>query len=131
MYFKVTPIMKNCFVYIVFNFILFGFVTSCAQLGHHSLNAQSAKKESAREEEKLSANYYYLESRIHIKNREFSKAVESLQKAVDMDDNSFILTRDLVQLYLKQNRILKMFLDCFFLSSWKKIQWMKKNLLKF
>ena len=96
--------MKNCFVYIVFNFILFGFVTSCAQLGHHSLNAQSAKKESAREEEKLSANYYYLESRIHIKNREFNKAVESLQKAVDMDDNSFILTRDLVQLYLKQNR---------------------------
>ncbi len=95
--------MKRYFIYIFLNFILFCFVTSCTQLSQHSSESQSIQKESAKEEEHLSVNYFYLESRIHIKNEKFNKAIESLQKAVDQDQDSFILTRDLVQLYLKQN----------------------------
>ena len=77
--------MKRCFIYIFLNFILFCFVTSCTQLNQHSLESQSIQKKSAKEEEHLSANYFYLESRIHIKNGKFNKAIDSLQKAVDQD----------------------------------------------
>ncbi|MEN8211867.1 MAG: tetratricopeptide repeat protein [Thermodesulfobacteriota bacterium] len=95
--------MKRCFTDIFLTFILFCFVTACTQLNQHSLDSQPMQKKSVKEEEHLSANYFYLESRIHIKNKKFNKAIESLQKAVDRDTASFILTRDLVQLYLKQN----------------------------
>jgi len=95
--------MKRCFIYIFLNFILFCFVTSCTHLNQHSLESQSIQKGAAIEEEHLSANYFYLESRIHIKNEKFDKAIESLQKAVEQDKDSFMLTQDLVQLYFKQN----------------------------
>jgi tetratricopeptide (TPR) repeat protein len=50
----------------------------------------------------LSANYYYLKSRVHIKNAEFEQAKEELQKALDLDPDSFTLTRDLMGLYMRE-----------------------------
>jgi tetratricopeptide (TPR) repeat protein len=54
------------------------------------------------EPENLSANYYYLESRIHIKNNDYQKAKISLQKAFAKDPDSFILTRDMIRIYLRE-----------------------------
>ena len=50
-----------------------------------------------------SANYYYLESRVFIKNRDFDSALVSLEKALELEPSSFVLTRDLAFLYLRQN----------------------------
>lgn len=54
-------------------------------------------------EEDLSSAYYYLESRIHMKNLDYDKAMDSLEKARAKDPGSFILTRDLIRLHLRKN----------------------------
>lgn len=51
-----------------------------------------------------SANYHFLESRLHIKNNQLKRAVQSLEKALALDKNSFFLTHDLVRLHLKLNQ---------------------------
>lgn len=51
----------------------------------------------------LSASYYYLESRIHIKDKEYHKAITSLENVRIKDPDSIEITRDLIRLYLRQN----------------------------
>ena len=93
--------MKNC--YTLFVFILSLFAAGCTLLNQQSMESQSIQENSLNKEEHLSANYFFLESRIHIKNSNFNKAIESLEKALLKDPDSFILTQDLTGLYLKQN----------------------------
>jgi len=97
--------MKKSLVYVLLIFILSIFIAGCAELKPNTklLESQIVQKEKNIEDHNLSANYYYLESRIHIKNKDYKKAIASLEKAMAKDPDSFILTRDLSQLYLKQN----------------------------
>ncbi len=55
-------------------------------------------------DENLSANYYYLVSRMHIKNKDFNQAQKALEKAIAKDPDSFTLTRDLVSLHMRKKR---------------------------
>ena len=77
--------------------------------GCHHINQGAAKHKAAMEpsspiweENDLSANYYYLESRIHIKNEDFKKAQASLYKALAKDPDSFVLTRELIALFMRE-----------------------------
>ena len=58
--------------------------------------------EKNKEDEIRSANYHYLEARFHIKEKSFDRAILSLKKAIDLDPDSFILNRDLIQMHLAQ-----------------------------
>ncbi len=97
--------MKKSLVYVLLIFILSFFIAGCTELKQDKKLSESQiiQKENKKEEHNLSANYYYLESRIHIKNKDYKKAIVSLEKAMVNDPDSFILTRDLSQLYLNQN----------------------------
>jgi len=97
--------MKKSLVYVRLIFILSFFIAGCTELKQDKKLSESQiiQKENKEEEHNLSANYYYLESRIHIKNKDYKKAIVSLEKAMVNDPDSFILTRDLSQLYLNQN----------------------------
>ncbi|SDU16975.1 tetratricopeptide repeat protein [Desulfobacula phenolica] len=97
--------MKKSLVCILLIFIPFFFLTGCTQLKtsrQHS-ESQTGKTSNSKEENDLSSNYYYLESRIHIQDKNFQKAIISLEKALDQDPDSFILAQDLIWLYLRQN----------------------------
>ena len=98
--------MKKSLVYILLIFILSFFIAGCTQLKQSKKPAhtQIVQKKETSQDENLSSNYYYLESRIYIKNNEYQKAVDSLIKALAKDPDSFILTRDLSRLYLRQNK---------------------------
>ena len=97
--------MKKSLVCILLIFILSFFPAGCTQLKQGSKPSDTSivqEKESS-EDRTLSANYHYLESRIHIKNKDYKKAIISLEKAMEKDQNSFVLTRDLSRLYLRKN----------------------------
>ena len=97
--------MKKSLGYILLIFVLSFFLAGCTQLKQSKKPAQTqiVQKKEIQQDDNLSANYYYLESRIHIKNKEYQKAGASLIKALAKDPDSFILTRDLSRLYLRQN----------------------------
>lgn len=97
--------MKKSLGYILLLFGLSFFLTGCTQLKQNKkpVQTQIVQKKEPRQDNNLSANYYYLESRIHIKNKAYQKAIASLTKALAKDPDSFILTRDLSRLYLGQN----------------------------
>ena len=96
--------MKKCLVYVLLVFILSVLIAGCPRLKQNKkgYESQIIQKEQNKEDHDLSANYYYLESRIHIKNKDYAKAIESLKKAMVKDPDSFILTRDLGRLYLRE-----------------------------
>ncbi|MCD4721255.1 MAG: tetratricopeptide repeat protein [Desulfobacula sp.] len=98
--------MKKSLVYILLIFILSFFLAGCTQLKQSKKPAETriVQKKEIKKDDNLSANYYYLESRIHIKNKEYQKAAASLIKALAKDPDSFILTRDLCRLYLRQHK---------------------------
>ena len=64
---------------------------------------KSVSEKKTIDETKLSTNYHYLISRIHIRNNDYDKAIQSLKKALVKDPYSYILTRDLTLLYLDKN----------------------------
>ncbi|MCD4675989.1 MAG: tetratricopeptide repeat protein, partial [Desulfobacula sp.] len=96
--------MKKSLVYFLLIFILSFFFAGCTQLkqSQKTSESQTVQKNKAGEESDLSASYHYLESRIHIKDKNYQKAIASLKKALAKDPNSFVITRDLVRLYLRQ-----------------------------
>ncbi len=94
--------MKKSVVYTLLITVLFSILNGCTTIKQNTSNMKPVQKNSIEKNEHLSANYFFLESRIHIKNKKFSKAVESLEKALIEDPDSFILTRDLISLYLSQ-----------------------------
>ena len=51
-----------------------------------------------------SSYYYYLESRIHIKNKAYQKAKATLQKALAKDPDSYTLTRDMIGLLMREKK---------------------------
>lgn len=87
------------------------WISVFAAIGCTSLSPQTSPEDSLTGRTKthipktpdtdLSAAYYYLESRIHIKNRKYNKAIESLEKALAKDPDSFILVQNLIQLHVK------------------------------
>ncbi|MCK5350012.1 MAG: tetratricopeptide repeat protein, partial [Desulfobacula sp.] len=97
--------MKKNLVYILLIFIPFFFLAGCAQLKQNKKpsESQTIQKKEIKEDEDLSANYYYLESRIHINHKDYKKAMDALKKAMAKDPDSFVIIRDLTQLYLRQN----------------------------
>jgi len=105
--------MRNAYFNVLVVLILFVFTSGCTLLNQNFSNPQPVQKkpiqDSDQEEKQLSAYYFFLESRIHIKNKNFHKAVESLQKALSKDPDSFMLTQGLVQLYLKIDKKEKAF----------------------
>ena len=102
---KVIRIMKNSCICIFLILISVLFLDGCTELKQNRTFSESQPNHmnKLKEEGDLSANYYYLESRIHIKNQNYQSAIVSLKKALVKDPDSFILTRDLIQLYLRQN----------------------------
>ncbi|MCP3875196.1 MAG: tetratricopeptide repeat protein [Desulfobacteraceae bacterium] len=90
--------MKKIFFCLLLIFIPISFLAGCTQLKQNK-----APEGKFVQETDLSANYYYLEARFHIKNQEFKKAIATLEKAIAKDPESYILTRDLIRLYLRQN----------------------------
>jgi len=97
--------MKNRLICILLIFILNFFPAGCSQLKQGSKPADNSigQENNISEDPTLSANYHYLESRIHIKNKDYKKAIISLEKAMAKDKNSFVLTSDLSRLYLREN----------------------------
>jgi len=96
--------MKKSLICILLTCIPVFFLTGCTQLFQGPKpSTRAAQKIKISTDNDLSANYYFLESRIHIKDKEYLKAIVSLKKALALDPGSFILTRDLIRLYLKQN----------------------------
>ncbi|NOX35042.1 MAG: tetratricopeptide repeat protein [Deltaproteobacteria bacterium] len=95
--------MKKGLVCILLICIPFFFLAGCTQLEQNQEPLQDKTHQKINPESDLSPNYYYLESRIHIKNKEYQKALVSLEKALAKDPGSFILTRDLIRLYLRLN----------------------------
>lgn len=90
---------KSCFVILsIFTFVL--LYSGCTTVKQ---GKKPAEQKSVEKERKLSANYYFLKARIHIQHKEYEKAVVSLEKARSDDPDSFVITRDLVRLYLKLN----------------------------
>lgn len=101
-------IKKNSPVVFVL-FICCTFFTGCNHIKQSRMPLKKGNTESGASglQEDQSRFYYYLESRTHIKNQAFDKARNSLEKALAKDPGSFILTRDLIQLYLKNNNTKK------------------------
>ncbi len=97
--------MKKNLVYILLIFIPFFFLAGCAQLKQNKKpsESQTIQKKEVEKDPALSANYYYLESRIHINHKDYKKAMDALKKAMAKDPDSFVIIRDLTQLYLRQN----------------------------
>lgn len=97
--------MKKSSICIVLIFIPVFFLAGCNQVKQNKSLSESQAAQTINEGEdlELSSNYYYLESRIHIKNKDYQKAMAALKKALAKDTGSFILTRDLIRLYLRQN----------------------------
>lgn len=86
-------------------FILVFLLTGCAcfKQDKPSSDIQILQKKETKEDHALSANYYYLESRIHLHRKAYKKAIISLEKAMANDPDSFMISRDLVHLYLSEN----------------------------
>ncbi len=88
--------------YILFSILLI-LMTGCAPLGSPTSSPESASTSNTPAvSETLSASYYYLESRIHIKDKEYQKAIISLENALGKDPGSIEIMRDLIRLYLRQ-----------------------------
>jgi tetratricopeptide (TPR) repeat protein len=87
-------------------FLAMGLIASGCIPSGHNLNPSACVKPVKHKGTKtdISSAYYYLESRFHIKNNEIDKAIDSLKKAIAKDPGSFILTRDLVNLYMKTHQ---------------------------
>nr|NJM03244.1 tetratricopeptide repeat protein [Desulfobacula sp.] len=96
--------MKQPVIYIFFLALFIFNLTGCVPMAPPTQQGRpEADKTLANGKDKdLSANYYYLESRLHLKNNEFDKAAASLEKALAMDPESFVITWDLVGLYLRR-----------------------------
>ena len=58
---------------------------------------------SAVTETPQSARYYYLESRFHLQANDLDNAIAAMEKALQLDPDSFMLTRELAQLYLAKD----------------------------
>ncbi|WP_300459860.1 tetratricopeptide repeat protein [Desulfobacula sp.] len=97
--------MKNSCICIFLILIPVLFLGGCTELKQSRTLSESQPSQinNVKDDDDLSANYYYLESRMHIKNQNYESAIASLEKALVKDPDSFILTRDLIQLYLRQN----------------------------
>lgn len=96
--------MKKNFKHIFYLLIFIFCIAACAPLDPDRSQQgplQTDKNLVNVEDKDLSANYYYLESRFHLKNNDYDKAVSSLEKALAMDPESFVITWDLVGLYLR------------------------------
>ena len=103
--------MKKNLIYIFYFFIFIFCLTGCVPLDpNRTQQGHRQTKGGANGEDKdLSANYYYLESRLHIKKNDFDKAIISLEKALAIDPESFVITWDLVGLYLRDQNTEKAF----------------------
>ncbi|MBU8848167.1 MAG: tetratricopeptide repeat protein [Desulfobacterales bacterium] len=97
--------MKKSLVCILLIFVPVFFLAGCTQhkQSKKPYESRTVQKKEIEEKNNLSANYYYLESRIHINHKDYQKAIDSLKKALAKDPGSFIITRDLCWLYLGQN----------------------------
>lgn len=88
--------------------VLFAMMAGCAPMNPAPPEAEDTRHTPAASSDYKasppSANYHFLESRLHIKKNQLKKAVTSLKKALVLDNNSFFLTHDLVRLYLKLNQ---------------------------
>ncbi len=103
------------YIFLLLVCVVIFFLSGCARLkqGQTSLESRGGERVSSKTSdpeasnqttsEDLSANYFFLESRFHIKNKDYPKAIDSLEKALAKDPGSFILTRDLVKLFIEQN----------------------------
>ncbi len=94
--------MKN-FIYVL-AFLITGFIASGCIPSGHNLKPSVRPAEHKKTQTDLSSAYYYLEARFYIKDNEIDKAEQSLKKAIAEDPGSFILTRDLVNLYIKTHQ---------------------------
>lgn len=61
-----------------------------------------AQDDASQSHKDYSADYYYLKSRFHIKANEPDRAIIALENAIKKDPGSFILNRDLIQIYIMQ-----------------------------
>jgi len=97
--------MKKSLVCVLLVFISNFLIAGCTELKQNTTptGSQASSTKQIKEESHLSANYYYLKYRIHIKNKDYEQALTSLEKAIAIDSGSFTLTRELAQLYLRQN----------------------------
>ncbi|MBU3954334.1 MAG: tetratricopeptide repeat protein [Proteobacteria bacterium] len=91
------------FLLLIFIFCLAGCtrgktISSPLGLGKTSENTAGT------DESKLSAAYFYLESRIHAQNDELPQAIVSLEKAIKRDPDSAFLKRDLIGFYIEQKK---------------------------
>jgi len=93
--------MKKTLVYIFYLFLFILYLAGCVPSDPNRKQPGPQAGTGLEKEENLSANYYYLESRLHLKNNDFDKAVISLEKALALDPESFVITWDLVGLYLR------------------------------
>ena len=93
--------MKKTLVYIFYLFLFTLYLAGCVPSDPNRKQPGPQAGTGLEKEENLSANYYYLESRLHLKNNDFDKAVISLEKALALDPESFVITWDLVGLYLR------------------------------
>jgi tetratricopeptide (TPR) repeat protein len=78
-------------------------ISGCNQ-GKRVSPPQDSPEKTALEESQLTAKYFYLESRIHTQKDEIPQAIESLEKAIEKNSNSSFLKRELIRLYLKQDK---------------------------
>ncbi len=97
--------MNNKLIYLIYLLAAVLSMSGCTQIRQDtqpvpSVQAKSGKDKENRDQD-LSVNFYYLESRMHIKNNETDKALASLEKARSMDPESFVITWDLINLYLR------------------------------
>ena len=75
--------MKKSLV-VVLIFILNFFLAGCTELKQNQQPSGSkiVQTKEIKKDHPVSSNYYYLESRIHIKNKEYEKAAASLETAI-------------------------------------------------
>lgn len=97
--------MNNKLIYLIYLLAAVLSMSGCTQIRQDTqpvpgVQAKSGKDKENRDQD-LSVNFYYLESRMHIKNNETDKALASLEKARSMDPESFVITWDLINLYLR------------------------------
>lgn len=83
-------------------FCFFILIYGCKLTPPPTPSGKPASKGESVSEERYSANYYYLESRFHIKAKDIGKAQLSLEKAIELDPHSYILNRDLIRIHLVQ-----------------------------
>lgn len=93
-------IIQRCFLLTCIFLIL--TATGCRHTGRSPQSATPSDTPAVQSEEQdISARYYYLESRIHLKNNDYEKALVSLEKAMERDPESFVLLKDMVRVHLR------------------------------